>query len=197
MSVPLCIETICLADGQLKNVEQHNARLNQSRHALYGSRDEWDLEHLISLPENTKTGLFKCRVTYGETLEKIEFESYSVRVIKSLKLSEANDLDYTFKYQDRSRLNQLFAQRGLADDVLIIKNGFVTDTSYANVAFWDGQRWLTPALPLLAGTKRAQLLQKGELFEQKIRVQELSNFSRTRIFNAMFDQQTDVTFLSE
>lgn len=194
---PRCIETICLLDGQLQNLEQHNARLNQSRRVLYDSHDEWDLGQLITLPQNIETGLFKCRVVYGKILEKIEFEPYTIRPIKVLKLVTANDLDYAFKYQDRAHLLQLFAQRGQADDVLIIKNGLLTDTSYANVAFWDGARWLTPALPLLAGTKRAQLLQNGELLEQKIRVQELANFSCTRIFNAMFDQQTDATFLSE
>ncbi|TAE41452.1 MAG: hypothetical protein EAZ70_01380 [Runella slithyformis] len=191
----LCIETICLADGQLKNLAHHNARLNRSRGVLYGSCDQWDLAQLISLPKNTPMGVFKCRVVYGEALEKIEFEPYVVRPIKSLKLIEANHLDYAFKYQNRHELQALYAQRGLADDVLIIKNGFVTDTSYANVAFFDGQHWLTPALPLLAGTRRAQLLQEGAIVEKKIRVQELSNFSRTRIFNSMVDFEILTLFL--
>ena len=184
---PLCIETIRLAEGQLCNLQYHNDRLNGTRQALYQSLEKWDLAELIVPPSHAQAEVFKCRVTYGQALEKIEFEPYQPRLIKSLKLVEANDLSYGFKYASRQSLNALFAQRGPADDVLIVKNGFITDTSYANVAFLENGQWFTPALPLLAGTRRAQLLQEGAILEKQIRVQELSNFSRTRIFNAMID----------
>jgi len=192
---PLCIETIRFDNGQFWNIEYHNDRLNSTRQALYQSHQKWDLAKLIVPPAHTKSGVFKCRVTYGEVLEKIEFEHYQPRHIARLKLIEANDLAYSFKYQNRQILNELFAQRGKADDILIIKNGFITDTSYANVAFLDSGKWLTPAMPLLAGTRRAQLLKEGLILEKQIRVQELSNFSRTRIFNAMIDFETATSLI--
>jgi 4-amino-4-deoxychorismate lyase len=196
MTTPLCIETIRVSNGQLCNIEQHNQRLNKTRQMLYESHEEWDLAKMIKPSEEAQFGLFKCRVTYGEALQKIEFEPYQRRVINSLKLIETSDLDYSFKYQNRQQINALFDQRGQADDVLIVVNGFVTDTSYANVAFWDGERWLTPAQPLLAGTRRALLLNQGAIFEKQIRMQEVFEFSRIRIFNAMFDVEIP-TFLME
>jgi 4-amino-4-deoxychorismate lyase len=44
------------------------------------------------------------------------------------------------------------------DDIIIVRNGFVTDASYANLIFRKGDEWFTPATFLLAGTMRAFLL---------------------------------------
>ena len=82
----------------------------------------------------------------------------------------------------------LYALRGDCDDIIIVRKGLLTDTSYANIAFWDGHRWITPAEPLLAGTCRARLLDEGWLVEGAIRSKDLPGFSRIRIFNAMMDQ---------
>ncbi len=47
------------------------------------------------------------------------------------------------------------------DDILIIRDGLLTDTSICNVALWNGTSWITPARPLFSGTMRAYLLDKG------------------------------------
>ena len=66
-----------------------------------------------------------------------------------------------------------------------MKNGLLTDTSIANIALYDGNDWCTPLHPLLKGTKRAELLDKGVLKEKEIKKEELSSFSAVRLFNAM------------
>jgi len=139
------------------------------------------------VPAIVQKGLYKCRVSYGEMIEKVEFEPYQQRLIQSLCIIHDNTIKYDFKYQDRSHLNHLFAQRGEADDVLIAKNGLITDTSYANIVFWNGEHWLTPDSYLLAGTQRARLLEEKVIFEQKIRAQDLPKYSHARIINSMLD----------
>ena len=51
---------------------------------------------------------------------------------------------------------------------LIVKDGYLTDTSIANIALYDGYTWFTPAHPLLRGTKRAELLNKQLIVEKDI-----------------------------
>jgi 4-amino-4-deoxychorismate lyase len=195
MNHPLFIETIRLADGQLFNLHFHNKRLNYTRNTYFGENQEWDLAQLITIPEAFQSGLFKCRVTYGEKVEKIEFEQYQPRLVQHLRLVNDNNIEYSFKYQNRLWLNSLFAQRGEADDVLIIKNGFVTDTSYANIVFWNGQQWITPDTFLLAGTQRTRLLEEGLIFEQKIRARDLPKYSHARLINSMLDFETTPNIL--
>ncbi|MEG0647308.1 MAG: aminotransferase class IV, partial [Bacteroides sp.] len=102
----------------------------------------------------------------------------------------SDTINYTYKSTDREALNQLYEQRNTKDDVLIIKNGYITDTSIANVALFDGTHWFTPKHPLLKGTQRAQLLQKGIIQEKEIMLEELFSFSQMTIFNAMIPFQS-------
>jgi 4-amino-4-deoxychorismate lyase len=92
---------------------------------------------------------------------------YRPAVVRTLKVVHADDIDYSLKYLDRTCLTGLI-DRGVADDVLIVKNGFVTDTSYSNIVFTDGLRWIMPDTPLLRGTMREKLLIEGTIREKKI-----------------------------
>jgi 4-amino-4-deoxychorismate lyase len=88
----------------------------------------------------------------------------------------------------------LHKQKGNADDVLIIKNNEVTDTSFANVIFFDGNRWVTPKHPLLPGTQRAFLLENGIISEAVIKFSDIPAFQKIRIINAMirFEDRLEV-----
>ena len=104
-----------------------------------------------------------------------------------MKLVEDNEIDYSFKSTDRACLNSLAAQKGDCDEVLIVKNGLLTDTSFTNVAVFDGERWLTPKHPLLLGTKRASLLERQVIKEADISVETLMNAQKVSLINAMID----------
>lgn len=181
------LETIQLRDGRLFNLEFHNRRLNQSRLRLFGIREELDLSDVIKIPSDCSSGLFRCRVIYAETIEKTEFVPHLFREISSLKLIDASELDYSFKWADRQRLQQFFDQRGSCDDILIVKNGCLTDSFTANLLLFDGQRWLTPDTPLLEGTQRARLLETGQISEVRITVADLPAFQLAGLINAMQD----------
>ena len=64
----------------------------------------------------------------------ITFTAYRRKKIDSLKLMEA-DVAYSFKYSDRSVLNTLLQEKGDCDEILIVKNSCITDTSFSNVVF--------------------------------------------------------------
>lgn len=181
------IETIKLLDKRLHNLHYHNMRANQARHEVLGASDIVDLAQYVSIPDDIGRGIYKCRVTFGHTVAAVEISPYRRKKIKSLKLVNGGDIDYHYKYADRSAINALFDQRDNSDDILIVKNGIITDTSYANVAFFDGSEWYTPSTPLLKGTKRQQLLDEGRIRLAVIRQSDLTDFSECVVFNAMVD----------
>lgn len=181
------IETIKVENGKVFNLKHHEARFNRSRVLLFGRKPPLSLADSLHIPEECRQGLFKCRVTYGPDIESIEFEPYQKRTVRSLKLVVSDEIEYSFKFKDRSALEALFAQRGDCDDIIIVKNGLVTDSFYANLVFDDGENLYTPARPLLKGTKREVLLEQGLLQEADIRPADLPRFRRVHQINAMLD----------
>lgn len=132
--------------------------------------------------------LYKARVVYGtQGVEAIEYAPYKMKEIHSLKVVEDNNIDYTYKSTDRSALNALVAQKDDCDEIIIVKNGLITDTSFTNLALFDGNRWLTPKHPLLQGTKRAQLLEAGIILEADLTLEDLRKAEKVSLFNAMID----------
>jgi len=183
----LLLESIKISRQQAQLIDFHNERLNASRQALFGCTDVLDILDFLPTQKDflDMDTIYKCRVLYRQSIEKIEFHPYSIQPIKSLKMVVANDIEYTHKSLDRTALQALFAQRGDCDDILIIKNNFVTDTSYGTPIFWDGQTWYCSDRPLLAGTRRAYYLSVGALQERAIRVDDLERYSHFKVINAM------------
>jgi 4-amino-4-deoxychorismate lyase len=116
----------------------------------------------------------------------VTFAAYSPKNIQKLKLVEIPDgYDYRFKYADRRIIDDLYSKRGDADDILMTRQGWITDTSIANIAFRKNDRWYTPALPLLAGTTWKRLIAEGKLIPRPIHSSEIGQMDGFKIFNAM------------
>jgi len=179
------IETIRIENGNLCNISFHDTRLNRARKQLFNCHYEISLAKNIVVPYQFMKGIFKCRVTYNSEIRKIEFEPYSVRQISSLQLVNGDHIEYSYKYADRTELEQLFKLRGECDDILIVKNGCITDSYYANIVLSKGGELFTPANPLLAGTRREYYIQKGIIQTALITPENLKDFSNARIINAM------------
>ncbi|MCK5137026.1 MAG: aminotransferase class IV [Bacteroidales bacterium] len=183
----LYIESIKLLDGKLKNLQYHQRRFEKTRRDTMGLKNHPLLENAIRIPDGLEKGFLKCRVVYGKEIERLEFEPYEKRVITSLRLVNSDTISYEYKYADRAALDTLYRLKGPCDDILIVKNGCITDSSFANVALWDGTGWFTPDTPLLPGTMREFLLSDGILKEQRILRGDLAGFKKVRLINAMND----------
>lgn len=81
----------------------------------------------------------------------------------------------------------LYEQRGTCDDIMIVKNGCITDSYNANLIFFDGRLWWTPDTPLLAGTQRARLLDEKRIFPRRIMPGDLVQFEKAGLINAMLN----------
>ena len=178
---PLLLETIKIEDGIIHNLPYHQERCTQSCHALYDATDILELKTHINPPPK---GLYRCRILYAKTIHTIEYIPYVSKVISSLKII-ASDVEYTYKYANRDALNTLLVMEKAYDDILIEKNGYLTDTSIANIAFYDGKQWVTPQNPLLKGTMRQKLIDEGFLQTKQIKVSDISAYTQVALMNAM------------
>jgi 4-amino-4-deoxychorismate lyase len=185
----LFIETIRVENKTCLQLELHEERLNHTRRTFFGNVPDIELKSMIKLPESLTQAAYKCRIVYGFHIESITFDSYVIKNIHSLQMITDDTLDYSFKFEDRSLLNQYLSQT-VADEILIIKNGFVTDTSFSNIAFFDGKKWVTPSTYLLNGTQRQHLLRQGALVEAEIKPSDLKHFRFAKLINAMLDLET-------
>jgi len=182
----LLVETIRTEDGKLLNVVFHNERMIRSLYEIFGLKKEIDLEKHITVPLTAKNGIFKCRVEYDDKTTKIEFLPYIIRSVRSLKLIMDDNISYPCKYIKRDNIQRLMEMRGNCDDILIIKKGMVTDSSYANVVFRDlNGNWVTPSTYLLPGTRRASLLQRGLINETIITYRDINKYTEVKLINAM------------
>ena len=71
--------------------------------------------------------------------------------------------------------------------MIFLKNGKVTDSSYANIIFFDGIQWFTPSTFLLNGTCRQRLLNEGKITEAPIHYTDIRDFQQIGFINAMLD----------
>ena len=179
------IESIQVNEGQFKCLDLHQERIRLAMADYYPTVKAFDLAEALTRSPFPSKGFFKCRVVYDTEIRLLEFIPYVPREIHSLRLVEVDIESAPYKKEDRSRMNAAFALRGDCDDIIMVKNGLLTDTSYTNIAFYDGTYWYTPRVPLIYGIKRSQLIKEGQLIEKDITVVDLVNFNRVSLFNAM------------
>ncbi|BCI63499.1 aminotransferase class IV [Coprobacter secundus] len=177
------IESIRIENGKIWNIDFHNQRMHETRKAYFNITEFLDIKSIISPKEYSKRT--KCRIKYNESIISIEYFTYYLRPINSLQLIQYNNIDYSFKKYDRSLLNELFSKRNNCDDILIVKNNLLTDTSTCNIALFNGQDWYTPQKPLLKGVQRQYLLSKGLIKAKDIHISDLIQYNRIRLFNAL------------
>lgn len=190
MEFPL-FETLCIAQGKIKNIALHQQRYEQSVRQFYGKSAVkiFDLLHLIEKTAEFSTALsmplVRCRIAYNQSSADVRFFPYQKKIFKTFQPIIYNDIDYALKYNNRDLLDKLFAQRGNCDEIIIIKQGKVTDCSIGNLAFRKGKDWFTPDSPLLKGTQRHKLLLEGKIREKTLLAADIEKFDEIRLINAM------------
>lgn len=176
----LLFETIRLEEGKAHFVAYHQKRIDRS----VGSGIS--LAPYIDRLELPLHSCFKLRITYKrEGIVGHEITPYTLPQIHTVRLITDNTICYDRKLNDRTAIDRLRNQRGNCDDILIVRNGLITDSSFANVVLFDGNRWVTPAEPLLAGTCMTRLIDMGVIVPKHIPVESLPEYSKLTLINAM------------
>lgn len=178
------LETIRLEDGIFINQEYHQARIDETSKVFNCAK--FNLCNIL-IPQEFSKGLYKTRIIYSSIIESIEFQNYKIKAIGQLKLIECNDITYNYKFLNRISINNLLNQLDECDDIIIIKNGELTDSSYANIIFEKNSEFFTPQHPLLNGTKRKFLINQKEIVPLLIKPNDIDIFENCRIINAMIN----------
>lgn len=181
----LLIESIRIEEGRPQLLDYHNRRMNHSRATLFGEKDEIDLHDYIpiDLPNDQ---LLKWRIVYEKDVVLSEIALYKPREIYKLKLIHAGDITYRHKYLERNELDRLYAQRGDADEVILINlQGQITDAYYFSLVFEKNAQYHAPNSYLLPSVMRSYLLNEERIKEHDINVNDILDYEKIHLVNAL------------
>ncbi len=188
------IESICCINKQLRNLGFHQARFDRTRNDNFTEINPILLDEIIKFPADLTDEKYKVRIVYDREIQSVEFLPYQMKSINSIQLFEIDPkINYTYKYSDRSFLDE-FLKEAQTDDLILVKSNYITDCTYSNLVFFDGENWFTPRSVLLKGTMREALLQSNQISERNIKVSDLANFKSFKRINAMMNLEESEEF---
>jgi 4-amino-4-deoxychorismate lyase len=188
-------ETIKCLNGKAYNLNYHNQR-------ILNTIDANSFLNLELLKLNTdkinppNLELLKCKVVYNhKQILSITYTPYIEKEIKTLKLVYDDNINYNKKLVNRDSINFLFNRAKKEnsnsniniDEIIIVKNSFITDTSIANIAFFDNikNKWISPKKCLLKGVTRQKYLDNGKIELEDINVEMAKKLTKIALLNAM------------
>jgi 4-amino-4-deoxychorismate lyase len=176
----ICFETIKVENGKFLNLKYHQQRIDRTREFL-GFNDKLELkEQSFNLPQN---GEFRLRIDYAKEIKSFTCKPLTCREFKEFRIVES-DIKYEFKYVNRDELDALKVDE---KEIIIVKDGLLTDTTIANIAIRVDGIWLTPKTPLLLGTTRARLIDSGFLKCEDLTLIDFKKAQNFAIMNALID----------
>jgi para-aminobenzoate synthetase/4-amino-4-deoxychorismate lyase len=190
-------ESILLESGEYFLLDKHLARLEAS--AVYfdfSFNQPLVLERLNELREAFATGSWKVRLLLmrtGEvTVETLRIENEPISLTRVGLADESADSNDFSRYH-KLTTNVAHYQRPLAthpdwDDVILWnERGEITESSVANIVVRRGEQLITPRLEcgLLPGTFREALLERGEISEAVVTIDELRSVDEFFLINSV------------
>ncbi|ROH96163.1 aminotransferase class IV [Chryseobacterium daecheongense] len=180
------IESIKVEDQEIFLLDFHQKRIDQT-FAHFGKEATIDLGKVFKNLDHDEDGLFKLRIVYDlDKRIRTQMIPYAIPEIQDFQLVENNSFDYSFKFEDRKELDKM-KMKSKAEEIIIVKNNHITDTSFSNLLFLKGKEWFTPKTYLLNGVQRQNLLKHKKIKEAEITLQNIKDFSHFQIINALND----------
>ena len=180
------IESIKVEDQEVFLLDLHQKRVNETfKH--FGKEGSVDLGKTFKNLNVDEDGLYKLRIVYDlDKNIKTQLIPYAIPEIDDFQLVENNCFDYPFKFEERKEFEKMKTQ-AKAEEIIIVKNNHITDTSYTNLLFLKGKEWFAPSTYLLNGIQRQHLLKNKKVKEAEITLQNLREFSHFQLINALND----------
>ncbi|MEH8093420.1 aminotransferase class IV family protein [Gallibacterium anatis] len=190
MNFPL-FETLCIENGQVQNLALHQQRYENSLREFYAGQPYkiFSLAKILqkntTLWANLQSPIIRCRINYNATQYHLQCFPYQRKTYQRFQPVICDDIDYHLKYSDRAIFNELLKQKGDCDEIIIVKQGKITDCTIGNLILRQGSQWFTPDSPLLIGTQRSKLLQERKIIEREILLSDLPLYQEIRLINAL------------
>ncbi len=179
------LETISIVNKKPLNLYYHQERIQEVFDEKFPQKKAWEIAELI--PNISEEGWIKLRFVYNDNSFNIELSPYHKKTILKLIFVDIEDYEYSHKYEDRRFLYELLKLHPEYDEVIMVKNGLVTDATIGNIALEKNGKWYTPQYPLLNGTKRRKLLKEKILIPKNIKQEEIQEYDKIAIINAFLD----------
>ena len=190
MDFPL-FETLCIENGQVQNLALHQQRYENSLREFYAGQpyDIFSIAKILqkntALWANLQSTIIRCRIDYNATQYHLQCFPYQRKNYQRFQPVICDDIDYHLKYSNRAIFNELLKQKGDCDEIIIVKQGKITDCTIGNLILRQGSQWFTPDSPLLIGTQRSKLLQERKIIEHEILLSDLPLYQEIRLINAL------------
>ncbi len=182
-------ETLRAQGESVDHFAYHRRRMERTLRAngMPEPRTDWfaQLELALRAQALASPQPLRLHVDYDGISWQIAAGPLPTTPMRTLRLVVDNSIAYPYKSTDRSCLDRLFQQREEADDVLIVKDGYITDTSRANLLLLRQGEWFTPQHSLLPGTTQERLVEELHLQFVPIAPRELDRYEQLWIINAL------------
>lgn len=180
------IESIKVEDQEVFLLQHHQKRIVETfQH--FGKACGINLAEIFDQLKHDENGLYKWRIVYDlENNIKTQMLPYAISEISDFELVTDDNIEYDFKYLERKDFDRLKMQSN-ADEVIIIRDNKITDTSFSNLLFLKDKKWYTPDSFLLNGVQRQHLLDSKKIKTADITLDNIKNFSHFQLINAMND----------
>ncbi len=149
---------------------------------LFGKAEKWEEEKRVRLLLD-RFGTIK--LDYSSLHPKSESV---IKVSISKESVHQNNVFLFHKTTNRDVYNQAISCSKDADDIILYnQHGEITESCIANIAIEIEGTWVTPPVccGLLAGTKRADLIDKNQLVERIFYKEDLINTMKIKLFNSV------------
>ena len=144
-----------------------------------------DLSKIIKLKNSN---LIKCKIVYSENeILDITYDNYIIKNTKQFKIVYDDNISYKYKSTNRENIDLLLKQKNNKDEIIIVKNKLISDTSIANIAVYYKDEWLSPKKPLLNGTTIQRLVKEKKIKQADINIEMLKKATKIATLNAMID----------
>ena len=180
------IESIKVEDQKIFLTELHQKRMNAT-FSNFGKLCQIDIHSLFLNLEHDEDGLYKFRIEYDlENSFKTQIMPYAISEHDDFELVIDNEIDYAFKSADRAEFQKI-KKNSDADEIIIVKQNQMTDSSYSNLLFLKDKTWFTPKTYLLNGVMRQSLLASKKIKETDITMDNIKEFTHFQLINALND----------
>ncbi|MGM0649035.1 MAG: aminotransferase class IV [Bacteroidota bacterium] len=186
------IESIRIENGHVPLIEYHQQRYEQCIKIHFPDTKPVQLANIANQYLH-RPGIFKLRIEYDQIIRDVRCKPYYPRKIRQFRLVYDDNVKYNWKYSNRKALEKLKSKCAEDEEIIIVKNNLITDSSYANLIFYKEPHWFTPAKPLLNGTMRRYLLNQNKIQTMDITPSQLQEFVFFAQINAMLDIETTET----
>jgi len=178
-------ESISLRSGKIENLEEHQRRVDLTFYKFYPGEKVLQLKEILSKIELPEQGHYKIKISYHYDDQQCQFQKYKAQKFEKFILIPSNEFNYNFKFTDRQLIEYYKRNLKPNEEIIMLKNNFITDATFANLIFFDGIKWWTPTTFLLPGTMRSALLKQKKIEETEISIQDLSHFEKFALINAL------------